>query len=122
MQGWAVAATTDTLPLHNQISDLQAGKQDKLTLTTTGSGAATLTGATLNIPTPSGSQVTSEQEITASGSTTFTFTSVPATYSDYQIFRNGVLNESTTDYTTSGNVVTIPSVVSGDRIVLRRIK
>ena len=31
-----------------------SGKQDALTLTTTGSGAATLVGSTLNIPTPTG--------------------------------------------------------------------
>lgn len=68
-----------------------------------------------------GSVTTSEQEQTASGTGALTFTSVPATYSDYILFRNGVLQESVTDFTTSGNVIT-GTWVSGDRIVLRRTK
>jgi len=65
---------------------------------------------------------TSEQVVVASGSTTVTFTSVPASYNDYLIFRNGVLNESTTDYTTSGNNVTITGLITGDRVTFRRTK
>lgn len=66
--------------------------------------------------------VTSYQTLTASGSTSFTFTLVPASFNDYLIFVNGVLIIPTTDYTTSGNVVTIPGIITGDKVVFRRIK
>lgn len=69
-----------------------------------------------------GGGTTSIQTQTVSGSTTLTFTSVPASYSDYEIFRNGVRNYPVTDYTTSGNNITIPAVDDGDIIILQRIK
>jgi hypothetical protein len=68
-------------------------------------------------------QVTSRQAATAAGGvTTFTFTSVPASFNDYQIFVNGILIIPTTDYTTAGNVVTISGVIDGDKVVFWRIK
>jgi hypothetical protein len=69
-----------------------------------------------------GGGTTSIQTQTVSGSTTLAFTSVPASYSDYEIFRNGVRNYPVTDYTTSGNNITIPAVDNGDVIILQRIK
>lgn len=67
---------------------------------------------------------TSVQFITATaGQTDFTFIGVPASYSDYMIFRNGVAIEPTADYATSGNVVTL--VVHSDlndRIRFQRIQ
>jgi hypothetical protein len=61
--------------------------------------------------------------VATAGQTAFTFSSVPASLSDYIIFRNGIAIEPTTDYTTSGNIVTLvtPSTV-GDRIRYQRIK
>jgi hypothetical protein len=38
------------------------------------------------------------------------------------IFKNGILLIPTTDYTTAGNVVTIPTATTGDKIIYRRIK
>lgn len=61
-QAWSTITNTPTTLAGYGISDaatsasvtsLLAGKQNTLSLTTTGSGAATLVGATLNIPTPS---------------------------------------------------------------------
>lgn len=70
-----------------------------------------------------GGGTTSYQVQTAAGGiTTFTFTSVPVSFNDYMIIRNGVVLLPTTDYTTVGNVVTIPSVINGDKIVFREIK
>lgn len=83
----------------------------------------TVNGKGLITAASSGTTITtSEQVVVASGSTTVTFTSVPASYNDYLIFRNGVLNESTTDYTTSGNNVTITGLITGDRVTFRRTK
>jgi hypothetical protein len=67
---------------------------------------------------------TSEQPLTATGGqTAFTFTSLPASYNDYIIFINSLVAESTTDYTASGNIVTlVVPRVAGDRILMRRIK
>lgn len=93
-----------------------------ITLTTNfTSGAATLISNVLNVPQYSGGGTTSIQTQNAS-SGTVTFTSVPATYSDYEIFRNGVRNYPSTDYTTSGNTITGTNWVNGDEIILQRIK
>lgn len=61
--------------------------------------------------------------VATAGQTAFTFSSVPATLSDYVIFKNGIALEPTNDYTTSGNIVTLvlPATV-GDRIRYQRIK
>jgi hypothetical protein len=69
-----------------------------------------------------GTQTTIQTTSTYSGSTSFTFTTVPAGFEDYMIFKNGILLIPTTDYTTSGNVVTIPTATTGDKIIYRRIK
>ncbi len=67
---------------------------------------------------------TSEQVATATASqTAFTFTSVPASYSDYIIFINGMIVKSTTDFTTSGNVVTLVIARDlNDTVIFRRTK
>ena len=70
----------------------------------------------------SGGTTSKQSQTAASGVKTFTFTSVPASYDDYMIFRNGVKLMYTTSYTTSGNVVTIPNVEDGDVIIFQRIK
>jgi len=75
-----------------------------------------------DFPTGVSSGTTTYQIQTASGGTTFTFTSVPASYSDYIIFVNGSKIRSTTDYTTSGNVITISTIISGDTVEYQRIK
>jgi len=89
-------------------------------VTITGSG----TNGSPYVINSSGTSVTTADSILVySASSSFTFSSVPATYSDYLIFRNEVPLESTTDYTTSGNVVTILlPLVSGDRIRYHRTK
>jgi len=69
-----------------------------------------------------GGGTTSYQTETASGATTFTFTSVPSSYDDYIIFVNGAAIRPTTDYTTSGNIVTISTIVSGDVVRFQRVK
>lgn len=69
-----------------------------------------------------GGGTTSYQIQTASGSTDFTFTDVPTSYNDYIIFINGCKIRSTTDYTTSSNVVSIPSIVDGDVVEFQRLK
>jgi hypothetical protein len=100
-----------------------AGKQNSLTLTTTGtSGAATLTGATLNIPQYSGGGITADSTITATaGQTSFTFSSVPALTNDYIIFING---NATTNFTASGNTITLgmTDLLAGDKVRYKRIK
>lgn len=48
----------------NYVDSLVAGKQNTITLTTTGSGAASLVGATLNIPTPNNGTVTEVSALT----------------------------------------------------------
>jgi hypothetical protein len=68
-----------------------------------------------------GGGITSIQTQTVSGGAV-TFTSVPTTYADYEIFRNGVRNYPVTDYTTSGNVITGIGWDNGDIIILQRIK
>lgn len=75
--------------------------------------------------TPSGgSSGTRSYTITnaTAGQTAFTFTSVPSGYEDYLIFRNGVLLEPVTEYSTSGNIVTLVSAASlNDRIRYQRL-
>lgn len=67
-----------------------AAKQDALTLTTTGTGAATLTGATLNIPTPAGgSSYTFEKGLTNnSGAVMLGQAPVTATDASYTLLAN----------------------------------
>jgi hypothetical protein len=48
----------------NYVDSLVAGKQNTITLTTTGTGAASLVGATLNIPTPNNGTVTNVDALT----------------------------------------------------------
>jgi hypothetical protein len=100
-----------------------AGKQNSLTLTTTGtSGAATLTGSTLNIPQYTGGGITADSTITATaGQTSFTFSSVPALTNDYIIFING---NATTNFTASGNTITLgmTDLLAGDKVRYKRIK
>jgi hypothetical protein len=48
----------------NYVDGLANGKQNTITLTTSGTGAATLTGATLNIPTPNNGTVTEVSALT----------------------------------------------------------
>jgi hypothetical protein len=99
------------------------GKQNSLTLTTTGtSGAATLTGSTLNIPQYTGGGITADSIITATaGQTSFIFSSVPASINDYIIFING---NATTNFTTSGNTITLgmTDLLAGDKVRYKRIK
>jgi len=104
--------------------------QKSITLTTTGtSGAATLSGNTLNIPQYSGgggssSGVDSTNTATSAGQTVFTF---PYTLTDYtvskQVTRNGVLINSS-DYTISGGNITFTGFTcdSGDKIRFIGIK
>lgn len=74
--------------------------------------------------TPSGGGgTTSIQQVTlSSGSKVATFTSVPTAYADYEIFRWGVRLYPVTDYTTSGNNVTILDGEDGEKITFQRIK
>lgn len=73
--------------------------------------------------TPTGTQTTDYQLLTATGGqTAFTFVSVPASYNDYFMTRNGVTLDQSY-YTTSSNTVTFTfSCDSGDKITFRRIK
>jgi hypothetical protein len=53
------------------------------------------------------------------GETSVTFSSVPANYSDYSVFYNGMKLIPEDDYTTSGDVITFAGgreAVAGDRI------
>jgi hypothetical protein len=81
------------------------------------------TAAAIRADIPLSTTTTVTVTVATAGQTAFTFSSVPAALSDYMIFRNGVAIEPTTDYTTSGNIVTLvlPSTV-GDRIRYQRIK
>lgn len=107
----ALVSDGNGLPTHSVVSATELGY---------------LNGATSNIQTQinsiSGGGTTSYQTQTASGSTAFTFTSVPASYNDYIIFRNGSSIRPTTDYTTSGNIITILTIEVGDIVRFQRIK
>jgi hypothetical protein len=76
-------------------------KQNALTLTTTGSGAATLVGATLNIPTPSLGTVTS-------GTYSPTFTNLSGTPS---------VNSTTWYYMRIGNIVMVQGYVTATALL-----
>ena len=100
---------TGTLSTQTDLQSALDAKQDTLTLTTTGSsGAATLVGATLNIPQYSGgggvSSVTGTAPVVSSGGTTPDISMAAATTSV-----NGYL--TSTDWTTFNNKLTS---VSGD--------
>ena len=60
------AAGTNTTQIATTafVTAATAGKQDAITLTTTGTGAASLTGSTLNIPTPNNGTVTEVSALT----------------------------------------------------------
>lgn len=104
--------------------------QKSITLTTTGtSGAATLSGNTLNIPQysdggGSSSGVDSTNTATSAGQTVFTF---PYTLTDYtvskQVIRNGVLIDPS-DYTVNTGNITFTGFTcdSGDKIKFIGIK
>lgn len=68
------------------------------------------------------SSTTTYETETAAGSTDFTFTSVPVSGNDFMIFVNGAKIRQTTDYTWVGDVVTIPTIVLGDKVEYQRIK
>lgn len=105
---------TDSMPLMRIIGD---------TSSMPGNGVPTLDMVNARMGSGGSGGITADSTITASsGATTFTFTSVPATYSDYIIFVNGCKIRSATDYTTSGDVVSIPSIVDGDIVEYQRIK
>jgi hypothetical protein len=105
-------------------------KQDKITLTTTGtSGAATLSGSTLNIPQYSGgggsaTGVDSTNIATTANQTVFSF---PYTLTDYtvskQVIRNGVLINPA-DYTVNTGNITFTGFTcdAGDKIRFVGIK
>ena len=100
---------TGTLSTQTDLQSALNAKQDTLTLTTTGtSGAATLVGATLNVPQYSGgggvSSVTGTAPVVSSGGTTPAISMAAATTSV-----NGYL--TSTDWTTFNNKLTS---VSGD--------
>ena len=100
--------TSDITVLQLDVASLQTGKQDNITLTTTGtSGAATLVGSTLNIPQYSGGGG-GIPFATASGTDTYTATVSPSvtSYADgdaYLIrFTNGNTDTSTLNINTIG--------------------
>ena len=100
---------TGTLSTQTDLQSALNAKQDTLTLTTTGtSGAATLVGATLNVPQYSGgggvSSVTGTAPVVSSGGTTPAISMAAATTSV-----NGYL--TSTDWNTFNNKLT---TVSGD--------
>ena len=118
------SSITGKLNISDTASMLSA-YQKAITLTTTGtSGAATLTGSTLNIPQYSGGSggTTADSTLTATaGQTAFTFSSVPASTKDYIIFING---NATTNFTASGDTITVgmTDLVAGDKVRYKRIK
>lgn len=117
---------TGTLSDQTDLQSALDAKQNAITLTTTGtSGAATLTGATLNIPQYTGGSggTTADSTLTATaGQTAFTFVSVPSNYNDYIIFINGMaINQ--TFFTASSNTITFTtSLNAGDKVRYKRIK
>jgi len=120
---------TDTSLIRQIVSDSIANRLTNITGLVTAGTNVTLTGSGTTISpyvvSSSGTSVTtSEQVLTSTASqTAFTFTSVPASYSDYIIFVNGGAAISTTHYTTSGNVVTMTTPLDlNDKVILRRTK
>ncbi len=67
---------------------------------------------------------TSVQFLTSTaGQSVFTFTGVPASYSDYIIFVNGIALEPTTQFTASGNDITLVTPRDlNDRVRFQRIQ
>ena len=111
--------------INNQISTLYTTSiAGSIVLTTTGTGVATIIGNNLNIPLSSGGGITGSASINAvAGQTAFTFPNVPATTTDYEIFKNGVRLNYGAQYSTNGNVVTITIASIGtDVISYQRIK
>lgn len=90
-------------------------------LTIDGSGNATFQAST------GGGGTTSIETLTAGISqTVFTFTNVPASTSDYMVFRNGIYLlagvSDITGFTVSGNNIILTETSVGDKITLHRIK
>jgi hypothetical protein len=113
---------SDTAFLHNKtVASIAFSGTTSKTLTVTFRDGTTATGSFTD--NDSGG-TTSEQVLTATAAqTAFTFTSVPASYNDYIIFVNGSAWQSTTGYTTSGNIVTTTTgLAAGDIVTFRRIK
>jgi hypothetical protein len=105
-----------------------AGKLSNITGLVTAGTNVTVTGSGTSgspyVISSSGSSggTTADSTITATaGQTSFTFSSVPASSNDYIIFING---NATTNFTTSGNVVTlgITDLLAGDKVRYKRIK
>lgn len=95
----------------------------RVNYTDTASMLSNYKSAISSLQTSSAAIVTSTQVLVASSAqTTFTFTSVPTSSSDFVIYRNGIALEPTTDYTYSGNVVTISAAVVNDRVRFQRTR
>lgn len=77
-------------------------------------------GQFIEVPLPA----TAFNTITATASqTAFAFTLVPAIASNYQVFKNGILLLPTTQYTTSGNTITLlTGAAVNDVIALQRLQ
>lgn len=86
-----------------------------LTLSTaaTTTGAATLVSGTLTIPIPK-----AETQTASGTAVTFSTVTVPNTYGAYTVYHNGVRLIPTTDYTTSGQIVTSAYFISGSTVTV----
>lgn len=71
-----------------------------------------------------GGGTTADSTLTATAAqTAFTFTSVPASYSDYMVFVNGAIIEPVTYYSTLSNVITFTAgLIAGDKVRYHRTK
>ena len=94
-------------------SDL-ASKQGTLSLTVTGSGAATLVGSVLNVPTPAGSvNFKSNEELTGAATASYTLANTPIA-ATLKVFKNGV-KLVLAQFSLTGAVVTLTSArLAGD--------
>lgn len=119
-----IGTTTPTAKLQVAASDSNVISTSRLSNTILSSDSMVVrdsaTGNFKVAAKPTFSRIVTTLTATA-GQTAFTFTSVPVSYDDYDIYRNGVWQQHTL-YTASGNIVTFGSGVdNGDKITYRRI-
>ena len=93
--------------------------QAPISLTTTGSGAASFVSNVLNIPTPSGTTSYAETPsgLVNSSNTAYTLANNPASANGVMVFLDGVLQYNGIDYTISGQTITfVTAPVTGSSI------
>lgn len=129
----AIGAGNNTLTLGNN-SNIGIFGYGSLNLYSYGTGtntgtaaynlAVTASGKVIEVSTTGGTATTAFNTITATGGqTAFSFPLVPATASNFMLFKNGMLILNGVQYTASGNTITLSTgATAGDVIALQRLQ